>query len=147
MADLQTKLLDLEARKSSLLGELATMADLRPGSLSERFLKCGKPSCRCHQPGGKGHGPFLYLTRKVGGKTASWLVPSGGTQDLVHGQVDEYKRFRIWEQAWLETCELLSDARLEAAGNASSGMAKRGAPLKGSKTPSPPKSGGKSTRS
>lgn len=130
----------LEARKDHLLGEIAALADMRPGSLVERFLKCGKAGCRCAQPGAQGHGPFCSLTRKVEGKTVTWLVPSGEPQDVVRRQVDEYKRFRALEKELIEVCEELSDARLEAIGTAPANLAKKGA----SKKPSTSRSGGRS---
>lgn len=133
----------LEARKERLLGEIRALADMRPGSLVERFLKCGKAGCRCAQPGAQGHGPFLSLARKVEGKTVTWLVPAGEPQDVVRGQVDEYKHFRALEKELIEVCEQLSDARLETIGTAPANLAKKGAFRK----PFTNRSDGKSTRS
>ena len=41
------------------------IGDLRQGSLTAQFRKCGKSGCHC----AKGPGPYLQLTRKVNGKT------------------------------------------------------------------------------
>ena len=130
----------LEARRSRLLAEIHALADMRPGSLGERYLRCGKAGCRCAQDGAQGHGPFLYLTRTVGGKTATWLVPTGVPQEIVRGQVEEYKRFRALEKELIEVCERLSDARLEALGSPSANLAKKGASKKPSRKPSRGKS-------
>jgi len=130
----------LESRKARLLVQIGALADLRPGSLVERFLKCGKAGCHCAQPGDQGHGPFWSLTRKVNGKTATWLVPAGKPQQVVRDQVEEYKRFRALEKELIEVCEQLSDARLEAIGTAPANLAKKGASRKPSRAPSKGKS-------
>lgn len=104
----------LETRRSRLLAELSTLGDLRPGSLVERYRKCGKAGCRCAQPDGPAHGPCWSLTRAIEGKTATWVVPSGPVLTEVQAQVAEYKRFRALEQELVEVSERLSDARIKA---------------------------------
>ena len=46
-----------------LYAELGGVGDFRRGTLSAVFRKCGKPNCRCAQPGDPGHGPQYNLTR------------------------------------------------------------------------------------
>ena len=65
----------LESRQEQLCQELATIGNFRPGSLVDRHLRCGKPSCRCCDPDDPGHGPYWYLTRTVGGKSVSRKIP------------------------------------------------------------------------
>ncbi len=36
--------------------------------------RCGKPTCRCAQPGGEGHGPYWYAYWREGGKTKSKYI-------------------------------------------------------------------------
>jgi hypothetical protein len=45
------------------------------GSLAERWLTCGNPSCRCHQDPSKRHGPYYQLSWKSAGKTVSRFIP------------------------------------------------------------------------
>lgn len=40
-----------------------------PGSLASRFMRCGKPNCRCKADPPTLHGPYLHWTRTIGGKT------------------------------------------------------------------------------
>ena len=42
---------ELEARRDRLRAELGAVGDLRPGTLVERYRKCGKPSCHCAREG------------------------------------------------------------------------------------------------
>lgn len=132
----------LEARRSHLLAEISALGDFRPGSLVERYRKCGKGNCRCAQPGGAAHGPCWSLTNAIDGKTSTWVVPSGPVLTEVQAQTAEFKRFRVLEQELIEVSERLSDARIEAMGEGRT-PAKKGA----SKLPSRRKSARKSKRS
>jgi hypothetical protein len=45
------------------------------GSLSKRYLTCGKPLCRClHDPSHR-HGPYYQLTWKRNGRTVAQFIP------------------------------------------------------------------------
>lgn len=51
----------LRRRRASLLSQIASVGPhILRGSLIERYLRCGKPGCRCAQ--GAGHGPKCYLS-------------------------------------------------------------------------------------
>jgi len=62
-------LLHLEAQRTDLFRQLATLGDFRRGSITPTSGKCGKPSCHCAKRDDPGHGPNFRLTRKVQGKT------------------------------------------------------------------------------
>ena len=70
MAD-EPDLAGLEAERARLYAELSGVGDFRRGALSAVFRKCGKPNCRCAQPGERGHGPQWNRTRWQGGKTVT----------------------------------------------------------------------------
>ncbi len=53
--------LALRQRKAHLLRSLSFPSDALHASFLERFLRCGRPNCRCHA--GEKHGPFFYLSR------------------------------------------------------------------------------------
>src|SRR5206468_7534820 len=67
---------DLEQRREQIAQRIAELGDLRPGSITATSGRCGKPECRCHQPGQPGHGPHFRLTYKVDGKTISEALPT-----------------------------------------------------------------------
>jgi len=48
---------DLEQQREVIAQRIAQLGDLRPGSITSTTGRCGKPDCRCHQPGEPGHGP------------------------------------------------------------------------------------------
>ena len=64
-------LVALERQRKAILARILDLGDFRSGSISAVSGRCGKPSCRCHQPGQPAHGPNYRLTRKVNGKTVS----------------------------------------------------------------------------
>ena len=129
----------LRDRRDELKAELAKIKDLRPGSLVERYRRCGKPNCHCAGEGGKAHGPSWSLTREVGGKTVTTVIPSVAVE-LTRQQIAEYKRFRGLAKGLVEASEQLCDAQLEAPEAASQEAAKKGASKRRSKPRSSPKS-------
>ncbi|MFH1009032.1 MAG: DUF6788 family protein, partial [Candidatus Latescibacterota bacterium] len=88
-------------------------------------------------------GPHWSLTRKEGGRTISLRVPAA-VLPQVQAQITEYKRFRSVEKELIEVSEKIADARLEATGIASEGMAKKGAMVRRLQKPLPARSGVKS---
>jgi len=51
--------------------ELASCGYLLQGSLTERWIECGKPSCHCHNDRQARHGPYFQWSWKARGRTAS----------------------------------------------------------------------------
>lgn len=67
------------------INELPDVGYALPGTLSQRFMRCGKPKCRCKADPPALHGPYLHWTRTVAGKTITRTM----TQDQV-------VRYRSW---------------------------------------------------
>jgi len=55
---------NLETRRAHLLGFIANLKDIRPGSILGAVWRCGKPNCHYAQSDDPGHGPNLRLTYK-----------------------------------------------------------------------------------
>src|SRR6202021_3742589 len=72
-----TTLRALRDKRAQIAARLADIDDLRPGVLTARFRKCGKPNCHCAQKDSPGHGPSYSLTHRVGGKTVTQVIPQG----------------------------------------------------------------------
>lgn len=133
---------ELRERREGLKARLAEIGDFRPGSLMGRYRRCGKAGCRCAKPGAEGHGPSWSLTRAVGGKTVTRVIPSGAVEQT-RRQLDEYRRFRTLMRELVETSEQLCDASVSAPKAASEEeAAKKG----GSEKPSLPRSPRRSGR-
>jgi len=83
---------ELLQQKQVLLKELSELSDFRPGSLVGRYRKCGKPYCHCANDGDRGHGPSWSLTRSIGGKTVTKIIPKEAVEQT-QKQLSEYQRF------------------------------------------------------
>jgi hypothetical protein len=46
------------------------------GSVQSQWLTCGTPGCACHRDPQARHGPYIYWTSKVAGRTVSRLLRS-----------------------------------------------------------------------
>lgn len=124
----------LEQRRDEIRAELSAIGDLRPGSLVGRYRKCGKPNCHCAREDGGGHGPSWSLTRHLGGKTVTRIIPPSAVEQTQE-QIAEYRRLRRLTQELVEVSEGICEAKL-TAGPATDAGVKKGA----SKRPSPRKS-------
>lgn len=114
----------LEQRRDEIRAELSSIGDLRPGSLMGRYRKCGKPNCHCATEEGGGHGPSWSLTRHVGGKTVTRIIPRIAVAQTKE-QIAEYKRLRRLTQELVEVSEGICEAKLAAGGALEEGIKKR----------------------
>lgn len=101
----------LEQQRSAILARILDLGDFRSGSITAITGQCGKPGCRCHQPGQPGHGPNYRLTRKVKGKTVSETFASGAELAKAQREVAGFHRFRELSQELLDVNEKICRAR------------------------------------
>jgi hypothetical protein len=94
---------DLAQRREAIAQQIAQLGDLRPGSVSGTSGRCGKPGCRCHQPGEPPHGPNFRLTYKADGKTVSESLPTPTAIRKVAREVAEFRRFQELSREFVET--------------------------------------------
>lgn len=65
------------------------------GTLVELMLRCGTPSCGCHQDPTRRHGPHLYLKfRDENGRSTSLYIPRGSEREI-RAAVQAWSR--LWE--------------------------------------------------
>jgi hypothetical protein len=74
-----------KAQAARIAAELAQLGFTLPGTLTERHVRCGHPSCHCHADPPVLHGPYHQWTRKAGGKTVTRL--------LSDDQLADYRRW------------------------------------------------------
>src|SRR6266446_3218974 len=83
-------------RKQQLLQRLLkTTETMVQGGLSETSRRCGSPTCICHRDPKRLHGPHLYITYRVNGKSRSLYVPP-----------DHAAAARQAQQAWASFWEI-----------------------------------------
>jgi hypothetical protein len=104
-------LVALEAERARLYADLSSVGDFRRGALSAVFRKCGKPGCRCAQPGERGHGPQWNWTRWAGGKTVTSHPRPGPELDKAQRESAQWERFRSVTGQIEAVNEAICDAR------------------------------------
>ena len=72
----EQRLRDYAQAYRRLAAQLAETGYLWPGSITEQRLTCGKPTCACHQDPARRHGPYVYWSTKVKGRTVNRLLKS-----------------------------------------------------------------------
>jgi len=102
-------------KRHQLAASLAHVEDLRPGFLSARFRKCGKPNCHCAQKDSPGHGPSYSLTHRVAGKTVTQIIPQGPAVERAKAQIAEYHRFRNLVRELILVSEQICSAQVRNA--------------------------------
>jgi hypothetical protein len=112
---------------------------LRRVSLVERWMLCGKASCACKRDPAARHGPYFSLTREVGGKTKTQLVPSSQVE-MVRRQIEAGRVFRDATELFWQECERVADEELKALAVDSAPDAEKGGSKRVSRRRSSPKS-------
>lgn len=102
----------LRDKRALITARLAQIDDLRPGFLTARFRKCGKPNCHCARKNSLGHGPSYSLTHRFGGKTVTQVIPQGLAVERAKAQIAEYRRFRNLVRELIAVSEQICSAQL-----------------------------------
>ena len=109
--------LALRQRKQGLAKLLPSVTEILRGSLVERYVTCGNPSCKCAR--GERHGPIWYLTVTLGnGRTTGGIIPEDKV-DEVRGWIENYHTLR-------EHLEKISDINRELLRRERAHQLKRG---------------------
>lgn len=87
-----------QRRRDALTAEIAALGWVLPGSLTERFTRCGNPTCRCRAEPPQLHGPYPTWTRKVDNKTVTRTLTA-----------EQAQRYRPWFDNACRLRELLTD--------------------------------------
>ncbi len=87
-----------QRRRDTLTAEIADLGWMLPGSLTERFTRCGNPTCRCRAEPPQLHGPYPTWTRKVDNKTVTRTLTA-----------EQAERYRPWFDNARRLRELLTE--------------------------------------
>jgi hypothetical protein len=106
---------ELEKRIEQIKIRLASLADMRPGSLSEQYNVCGNPTCRCKDPTNpQRHGPYYQLSYVHKGKHTTQFIRRPFLRQ-VRTEIANYKRFRKMTDEWVDCALQLAKLKLKAA--------------------------------
>ena len=92
----------LEQQRANIANQIAALGDLRCGSITSTTGRCGKPTCRCHQPKEPGHGPNLRLTYKVEGKTVTESLPDQAAMRKAKKEIAEFRKLQNLYKEFVE---------------------------------------------
>jgi hypothetical protein len=92
----------LEQQRTSIASQIASLGDLRCGSITSTTGRCGKPNCHCHLPNDPGHGPNVRLTYKVEGKTVTESLPDQSATRKVAREIAEFRRLQELHKEFIE---------------------------------------------
>ena len=108
----------LRTQIAAIKRELATLEELRPGSLSRQYNVCGSPGCRCKGTPPQKHGPYYHLSYTRKGKGGTRLVKRADVP-AIRIALANYARLRNLVDRWIDLATQLSDLKreLRAAGN------------------------------
>jgi len=120
-----TILHELEITRERLREQIAQIGDMRLGTLSEIYRKCGKPTCHCAREGDPKHGPFYLLYRRGKGQKAIGHAIPAKDAETTRKQVEECHRFRELCREYMEINEQLCDLKLQASKRASDESVKK----------------------
>jgi hypothetical protein len=101
-------------RVQALAATLSHPQPMRRGSVSERWMKCGKLGCPCATDRTARHGPYFSVTRAVHGRTVSRYVTAEEAV-VVRRQIAAAQAFRKEIAAVWAACEAWADEELAAA--------------------------------
>jgi hypothetical protein len=92
----------LQQQRALIATQIAELGDLRCGSITSTTGRCGKPNCRCHQPGQPGHGPNVRITYKVQGRTRTESLPDAAAVNKAKREIEEFRKFQTLHKEFLE---------------------------------------------
>ena len=101
----------LENRRSEILHRMLDLGDFRQGSITSTQGRCGKPRCRCRQPGHPGHGPHWRLTYKAHGKTVSEGLSDPAARRKAEREIAAFRRFQQLSRELIEVNEKICRLR------------------------------------
>ena len=106
------KICTLEAQIERIKHDLASLSDLRPGSLSKQYNVCGNPKCRCKEDPPRKHGPYYQLSFTRKGRSRTKFIKKPQLL-MVKDQLKNYKKLRTLVDHWIELSTELCQQKLE----------------------------------
>jgi len=102
----------LETKRKQLFDEVKNLGDLRRGTITVTYKKCGKKNCICASPEHKGHGPYYQWSTTLGnGKSYAKNLKLGPEVEKVQREIANYKKYLELCKAIIEVNEEICDLR------------------------------------
>ena len=114
----------LESKRHRLQNEIASLADMRQGSLMKIKRRCGKSNCHCTREGDPGHRPTLILTRRDRGKTVTRSIPAP-KEEATREQLEVFQRYQELVRELVDVSIQICDLKLKSPDELSSDTVKK----------------------
>lgn len=114
----------LERRRNEIAQQIASLGDLRPGSVTAIRKKCGKPGCCCTGAEHPGHGPHWRLTYKTGGRSQTESL-TGSAIAKAEREIAEFRRFQELSREFVDLSTRICRVRPAEAGPEEKKLRKR----------------------
>lgn len=101
----------LEKKKTEVFKRIQSLGDMRSGSLSVRYQRCGKSPCICDDPKHPGHGPIYSLSTVVNGKTKIKNYKIGSELNKVQKEIESYQTFKELSKELIYTSNQICELR------------------------------------
>ncbi|MGH7644506.1 MAG: DUF6788 family protein [Gemmatimonadales bacterium] len=114
----------LDAQIRAIQRELATLGDLRPGTLTRQYTVCGSAGCRCKARPPQKHGPYYHLSYTRHGKGGTRLIKPANVA-TVRAAARTYTRLKCLVDRWIDLATERSDLTLQPRAAANSSAKRR----------------------
>ena len=86
-------LVECEQKRTALMDSLKELADIRRGTITANYRKCGKANCACAQRGHPGHGPQYLWSATIKGKSYAKNIKLGPEMQKYEEETARHRRF------------------------------------------------------
>ena len=101
----------LEWSRSAIVRQMGELGDLRPGSISTVYRRCGKASCHCGDRKDPGHGPHFQMTYKVEGRTVTQSLSGRASVEKAEQEIAAFRKFEKLCQEFIEINQKICRSR------------------------------------
>ena len=101
----------LESSRSAIVRQMGELGDLRPGSISTVYRRCGKPSCHCGDRKDPGHGPHFQMTYKVEGRTVTQSLAGRASVEKAEQEIAAFRKFEKLCQEFIKINQKICRSR------------------------------------
>mgnify|MGYP001600494582 CR=1 FL=1 len=109
---MESELTVLERKREGILKQINEIGDLRRGSISAIFRRCGKVNCVCMKdPEHGGHGPVYFWSVRIKGKSYARNFKIGSMMEKYRKETDNFRKYSKLNSELVTVNEKICDLR------------------------------------
>lgn len=95
---------ELIIRRNETQTAMNAIGPMRTGSLTERYIRCGKIKCQCKDDGHRGHGPVYSYSKKdeTTNKTVIQYFQPGEQLNKLKQEIENYHTYKRLYKEYLK---------------------------------------------